>query len=103
MDKVIPLVETALTTDTLKGYQDLDKEWLNVKNKELNENSENYSPKFDYFGVWNTLRSRLEEAERTAKETKYNDLVNQIKSELGSSLGKEFFEIWEFKIEVKDK
>ena len=104
MDKVIPLVEKALKTDTLEGYKLLDEEWLNLKNKELNENNKNYNSEFDYF-TWNTLRSHLEEVESAAKETKYNDLVDKIKSELGPNLGKEFLEIWELesKIEVKEK
>jgi hypothetical protein len=92
MDKVVPLVKKALETDTLAGYKLLDEEWLDLKNKELNENNKNYSPKFDYF-TWNTLRTHLEEAERTAKETKYNDLVDKIKIELGPILGEEFLGI----------
>nr|CAG8459852.1 1252_t:CDS:2 [Entrophospora candida] len=81
MDKVIPLVEKAINADTLKDYKLLDEEWLDLKNKELNENSKNYNYKFDYFGVWNTLRTHLEEAERVAKENKYDDLVNKIKGD----------------------
>ena len=104
MDKVIPLVEKALKTNTLASYKLLDEEWLNLKNQELGENNKNYNSEFDYF-CWNTLRNHLEEAERTAKETKYNDLVDKIKIELGSKLGEEFLEIWGFesKIEVKEK
>nr|CAG8560637.1 5737_t:CDS:2 [Entrophospora candida] len=51
IDKIMPLVEKALKSDTLVGYKLLDEEWLALKNKELDEKNENYNSKFDYFGV----------------------------------------------------
>ena len=101
IDQIMPLVDQALKTDTLVGYKLLDEEWLALKNKELKENNQNYNFKFDYFGVWKTLRGHLEATERAAQATKYNNLEKQVKGELGKNLGEKFLEAWEFKIEVK--
>ncbi|MCE8162930.1 MAG: hypothetical protein I3273_00790 [Candidatus Moeniiplasma glomeromycotorum] len=86
--EILPLIEKALATDTLEGYQQLEKEW--------GENKGKYNPQRDYYFAWLTLRRDLgiesEGADKklTSEQQKKLDNYERLEKLVKEHLGEEF-------------